>query len=184
VAERRRRRRSSDDVEPVGPPVRRTETGFVLDLGADDRAFVVRLLGELRDLLVADEDPALGRLFPPAFPDDAEHEAEYQRLMRDELVASRLAAIAAAVEVLDRTPDEPDEGAQAIALTEPELHAFVQALNAARIVLGTLLGITDEASAARSDERAESGGSSNDVLYGYLGWLVEWTVRALAPPSP
>ena len=43
------------------------------------------------------------RLFPTAYPDDPEKEAEYQRFMRDELVASRTAALDAVEATLDAT---------------------------------------------------------------------------------
>ena len=46
--------------------------------------------------------PATARLFPVVHPDDAEREAEYQRLMRDELVTSRLAGIETVKDALAR----------------------------------------------------------------------------------
>ena len=87
-----RRKKPRHVVEP-------TTGGYVLHLDAEEIDLVVRLLGELRSLLLSD-DPAhhdlLRRLFPPAYhlADDAEAEAEYQRLMREDLVASRLEGIA------------------------------------------------------------------------------------------
>jgi hypothetical protein len=68
-----------------------------------------------------------------------------------------------------------DEPAMAT-LSEGETMAFMQSVNAVRLVLGTLLGITDEDSA----EDADDGDSPEHGLYGYLGWLLEWTVRALS----
>ena len=71
--------------------VTRSSGRYVLHLGKDERALLGRLLGELRELVT---DPvelgAVRRLFPVVHPDDAEREAEYQRLMRVELVASKL----------------------------------------------------------------------------------------------
>jgi hypothetical protein len=155
------------------PPVRAVNGGFVLHFDDDDRTFLVRLLGELREMLTTEDDAAmLERLFPTAFPDDAEKEAEYQRLMRDELVSSRVAAFDCATTVLDRAADAP--------LDDAELLAFMQAINAVRIVLGTLLGITDDETA----EAADAADTPNHHLYGYLGWVLEWTVRALSGTSP
>jgi hypothetical protein len=154
-------------------PVRRKGAGFVIDVGADERELLRRLLGELRDLLLAGpdaDDPRaaelVSRLFPVAHPDDPDAEAEYQRLMRDELVASRLAAIATVDDVLDvKGP-----------VTGEQLTAFMQSVNAVRLVLGTLLGVTDDPDA---DEVAPGHGDSPEYhLYGYLSWLLEWTVRA------
>ena len=80
--------------EQLARPVTRSGSGYVLHLGRDERALVVRLLDELRALLTEPADPELvRRLFPVVHPDDPEREAEYQRLMRDELVTSRLAGI-------------------------------------------------------------------------------------------
>ena len=67
----------------------------------------VGLTGELRALLT-DPDPGdeaqrlIVRLFPVAYPDDDEMEAEYQRLMREELVGSKLAALDAVDEEIGR----------------------------------------------------------------------------------
>jgi hypothetical protein len=151
------------------PPVRAAGGGFALHFDADDREFLDRLMRELREMLTStDADPLLNRLFPTAFPDDAEKEAEYQRLMREELVASRVAAIDVASDVLGNDPDDR--------LDEDQLMAFMQAINAVRIVLGTLLGNDDDEAAAAADE----ADSPNHHLYNYLGWVLEWTVRALS----
>ena len=65
---------------------------------------MARLLEELRALLADPDAPAtLERLFPVVHPDDPDQEAEYQRLMRDELVTSRLAAIDTVQEVLGQS---------------------------------------------------------------------------------
>ena len=77
------------------PPVRAKGGGFIIDLGVDESMLIRRLTGELRSLLTdPDPDPGaqslLARLFPVVHPDDEEMEAEYQRLMRDELVQSKL----------------------------------------------------------------------------------------------
>lgn len=151
------------------PPVRSKGDGFVIDIGADESALVVRLLGELRALLT-DPDPGpdarvlLGRLFPTAYPDDDELEAEYQRLMREELVQSRLAAIDAVERVLTGNGRVDEAG----------LTAFMQSVNAIRLILGTILDVTDD-----EPDRPEPD-IPEYQLYGYLSWLLEWAVRAAA----
>ena len=75
--------------------------GFALRLNIEERALVARLLDELAALLTEPVDPSMTeRLFPVVHPDHPELESEYQRLMRDELVTSRLAGIAMVKEVL------------------------------------------------------------------------------------
>ena len=60
-------------------------------MSAPERELIVRLLDDLRTLILAGGDQAiLRRLFPPAYHQavDTDAEAEYQRLMHDELVAA------------------------------------------------------------------------------------------------
>jgi hypothetical protein len=152
------------------PPVRAVGTGFEITIERQERDLLIRLLNELSALLTSDADehqPLLANLFPPAYPDDEEKEAEYQRLMREELVASRLAAIGVVIETL--RSDDPDP------LDEGSTIAFLQSINAVRLVLGSMLGITDD--------DADTGGSAEHQLYTFLSWLLEWTVQALSPPS-
>jgi len=153
------------------PPVRRTADGWVMSFDDDERELLVRLMGELHDLLSTDDtSPLLDRLFPTAYPDDAEKEAEYQRLMRDELVMSRLAAIETV-----RTTVGPGGPA---AIDEDQTLAFMQAINAVRLVLGSMLEIDDE---EEVDEDDELDDSPERHLYTFLSWVLEWTVRALSP---
>ncbi len=149
--------------------VTRTSAGeFRLRLGEDERQVLRSLPGQLRQLMGEDpDDPSLRRLFPPAYPDDPEHEAEYRRLMGDELRDKRLAAMA----VLERTAD-------AERLSEEEALSWLSALNDLRLVLGSRLDVTEEDVGAEvdpSDPRA-----AGLALYGYLSWLEEQLVEALA----
>ncbi len=147
---------------------------WVVRLPDDHRRAVVHLFGELRDLLrEGDPDrPPLLRLFPPVYVDDEEKESEYRRLMRDELVASRLAHLDAAEEFL--APGGPDR------LDEGQVVALLQSLNAVRVVLGTILDVGDDDD---GDEPRDVDDDLDDTpehqLYGFLSWLLEWTVRSL-----
>ena len=149
-------------------PIRRVGDGFVVNLSPDEAALVQRLLAELGELLVNDEpSPLTERLFPVVHPDDPEQEAEYQRWMRPDLVQSKLAAIA--------TVDAALAGVGR--LDEPGLIALMQAVNSVRLVLGTMLGITDDEQPDEDDDDAPY----EMQLYVYLSWLLEWSVRALRP---
>ncbi|MGH9133869.1 MAG: DUF2017 family protein [Ilumatobacteraceae bacterium] len=156
------------------PPIERRGDGYRLHIGDDELALLRRLLGELRQLLVSDSDEEkvagamLTRLFPVAYPDDADLEAEYQRLMRSELVTSKLAAIDIVENVID--------GAGA-AIDESQLTAFMQSINSVRLVLGTLLDVTDDPDA---EVVTEYDDTAEYQLYSYLSWLLEWSVRALS----
>jgi hypothetical protein len=150
------------------------EGGWQLTLDPEERALLIRLMGELRALVEGPDDNALlARLFPTAYPDDEEKEAEYQRLMREELVASRVAAIEAVSELL--APRDAALGD--VIWDEGQTIAFLQSINAIRLVLGSVLGIDDDESA----DVAEAAASPEHQLYDFLSWLLEWTVRALSP---
>jgi hypothetical protein len=113
---------------------RRSDGTFDLVLEAHLREVIGSLLGELDELVEAGPgDPSMRRLSPPAYLDDPDKDAEYQLLAGDELRTARRAAIDAVRESLAKDH-----------LTEDELWAWLQSLNALRLVVGTRLGIDDE----------------------------------------
>jgi hypothetical protein len=149
-----RRKRQSGPIEAIDNGL------FEIRLTADERA---TLLG-----LAPPDDPRLRRLFPTAYHDNAEFDAEYQNYMRDELAQSRAASIQTVREVLD--VEDP--------LTERQLYAFMTVLNSLRLVLGTLLDVDEVDDLDLIPEDSPAYGQAQ--LYEYLGWLLEWTVSALS----
>ena len=128
-----------------------------------ERELLEDLPRQLTELLATD-DPSLRRLFPAAYHADAERDAEYQRFMREEILASRMAA----AQTLQRS-------AKAEVLTENDLLAWMGSMNAIRLVLGTQLDVTEEMIALDpEDPRAPVFG-----VYGWLGMLVERGIEAL-----
>jgi ATP-dependent Clp protease adaptor protein ClpS len=159
------------DVHHKGKAVVASGSRYVLHLGRDERALVSRLLDELRALLTDQADPELmRRLFPVVHPDDPEREAEYQRLTRDDLVASRLTGIETVSAVLGRS-------GRKVTLDEAQMLAFMQAVNGVRLVLGTLLDVTEDDEDA---ERDDLDATPEYHLYGYLSWVLDSSVRALS----
>ncbi len=153
-------------------PVRRSGSGYVVDLRDDEAALVRRLIGQLRALLT-DEHPdtdaqaLIVRLFPVAYPDDDEMEAEYQRLMREELVQSKLAAF----DIIDEAVGSGDP------IDEGQLVAVMQSINSIRLVLGVILDVSDDPD-AEVDQGAED--SPEYHLYGYLSMLLDACVQTLS----
>lgn len=151
---------------------RKRDGTFKLELSPDERAILADVPTFLRELLTAEEeDASTVRLFPPAYRNDDERDADYQRLVRDDLVASRLAAV-----------DLMEQTIASERLSEEELAGWLSALNATRLVLGTRLGVTEdwyEDGLPDDDPRAGAF-----ALYGYLGWLEEQAVEALAGGLP
>jgi Domain of unknown function (DUF2017) len=133
----------------------------------DEEREVLRALPrQLREILDTD-DPSLRRLHPPAYQDDPEREAEYRRLVRDDLLQQRLQAL----EVMEATID-------AKTLDQDQMTAWLGAINDLRLVLGTRLDVTEEMyeeGVPPEDPRAPTF-----ALYQYLGWLEEQVVAALA----
>ena len=154
--------------------------GYELWLDQEERALVLRLLGELRELVTTDAataGPLVSRLFPTAHADDADREAEYQHLMRDELVASRVAGIAVVESAFAAAPAGKKRRPASVVLTEQELLAFMQALNGVRLVLGTVLDVneTDDPAVISPELVPEL------QLYGFLSWMLDSAVDALSP---
>lgn len=121
---------------------------------------------QLRELLNED-DPALWRLFPVAYPDDPGLDAEYASLVREDLLASRKRSL----EVMERT-------LEAERLDEEQLVAWLGSLNDLRLVLGTRLDVTEDLDPDDLDDR--DARTPAFALYFYLGWLQEQVVQALS----
>ena len=163
-----------------GPVVRLKSGKFKIELADDHRWLLTQLIEQLRDSLTTTTDDAnLRRLFPTAYNNDAKKDAEYQRLMRDELLESRLAAIDVTIKVI----------AQDDEISAEEIDAFARSINSLRLVLGTTLDIAESDYGSQSDTQQSDDSGSDEAneadelliqkeLYEYLGWLLEWTVSA------
>jgi len=155
------------------PParVKRVRGGrFALRITGAERDVLRSLPGQLRQMLTGQDsatDPDLRRLFPPAYPDDPQKSAEYDGMVRDDLMAERIAAI----EVMERTIDSDS-------LSEDELLAWLSAINDLRLVLGTRLDIPEDLS--ELDVLPEDPRAEGLALYAYLSVLEEDAVAALS----
>jgi hypothetical protein len=145
---------------------RASDGGVLLRLSPEERALVASLAGELRAQLDAGTDePSLRRLFPPAY-DDEQDEQAYRELAGNGLLDGRRQAL----ELLAAT-------AGSDRLSPEEADAWLRALNDLRLVLGTRLDVQEDA-------LLEGPQSPELALYGYLSWVQEQLVAALAPPEP
>jgi hypothetical protein len=142
--------------------------GYRLALPREERELLASLPRQLRELLKAEEpDPALRRLFPPAYADDPEADDEYRRLMREELMEGKLASLRVV-----------EETAYAEHLTDDDLEAWLGAIESLRLYLGTQLDVREEIYATPIDSDDPDGPAL--ALYGYLSWLQEQAVEALS----
>ena len=150
-------------LDPVRPL---RDGGYRVRLGENERRTLGALLAELRALIEGD-DTAVGRLFPAAYRDDPEASAEFDRLVHDDLVATRLEAL-----------DTVERSLAAERLDQAQLAAWCGALNDLRLVLGEQLGVTEdlyERELHPDDPRAPGL-----ALYGWLTWLQGHVVEARA----
>jgi len=143
---------------------------YRLDVPDTERELLRRLLPQLRAVLTdeAAADERARRLFPPAYTDDEAADAEYQRLMREDLVASHLAALETVETSLDATE-----------LSEEQLVAWMSAVNSVRLVLGTLLDVSEELDIGRLPDATPD--IESYALYAYLSNLLGDMVDALNP---
>jgi hypothetical protein len=126
-----------------------------------------------RDMMSIVEEPPEGevrdRLYPRAYLDPTEEAAqgEFDALVHDDLVRARGAALAAIAGGLEgATPNK--RGLVEIVLRPEEEMQWLTAINDARLVIGTALGVSEDGDTeyARDDPRFEYG-----VLYGWLTQL-------------
>jgi hypothetical protein len=104
------------------------------------------------------------RLFPVAYHNDEQLNEEYRRLTHADLADSHVAAVDDALAML--TPQR--------VFTTGDLERFVRAINAMRLVLGTILDVSED----EPDEADEDDATAiQREVYDYLGWLLQSTLQ-------
>lgn len=144
--------------------MRITPEPLQLVFAPDEAAVLQALLDDLRGLVADDgadtaDDPVRQRLFPSAYPDDGDAEAEYRDLTESALRGERVDRIGACEGELAAGPT--------VELSDDDVaRRWLQVLNDLRLALGTRLGVTEEPPELDpTDPRAQSW-----LLY---GWLTE-----------
>jgi hypothetical protein len=151
--------------------VRNGSGEYGVRLRAEERALLASLPDQLETLVADGRSAATARLFPPAYAAEPKLEAEYQRLMSDELVRRRQATLATVKDTIGRDQ-----------LTEAELHAWVGVFNDVRLVLGTLLDVSEDSDILDVDPESED--MPQRIAYVVLSEIVEEAVRALTSGLP
>lgn len=158
------------------PPVERVgDDRLRLRLGGAERRILGSVLAELRDALgdgaAAAPGGPLARLFPPAFPDDAEAEASYRELVGRDLLEGRRERLAVVEATLD-----------AATLDVAQATAWLGVLNDLRLAIGTALGVEEDEGPALTEP--DDPGAVQAAIFAWLGWLVAAFVEALEPSLP
>ena len=155
-----------------GGPIRRERDGsFTVRLSEPEQLLLKSLLAQLRTLLKLEgggeitEDSGVRRLFPTAYPGRDDLEAEYQGMVHDDLLGQRLAAI-----------DGVEETIVLPSVDEEQLGIWMRTFNDLRLVLGTRLDVSEETDEMDPDDPD----APLFEVYGYLAWLLENIVAALA----
>ena len=175
---------------------RRTATGrIVLRVDVVEKGLLTTLLEQLVDFVAPDvaededplvamvgldpdaerpDDPALARLFPDAYLDDAEAAAEFRRFTERDLRETKVAHAQTALETLRRSGEK-------VTLSADEAAAWLGALNDVRLALGTRLGVTEEGMAELASLPDDDPRAATFHIYDWLTYLQESLVHAIMP---
>lgn len=128
---------------------------------------------------VAERDPALQRLLPPASRDDDQLARDFRAMTEESLRTRKTANLTTAIEALGTAQ------AGRVELDLGQAQAVMIALTDVRLVLGERLGIRTDEDSERLHEVVESGLDEDDprvvaaIVYDLLTWLQETVAQAL-----
>jgi hypothetical protein len=160
---------------------------LAVSLATEEVDVLRQLAGELTDLFENPEadDAARDRLFPRAYLDPTEEdaEAEWQRLVHPDLVDQRLAALHLLVDTLPSGAPSRS-GRVETELDEAQEAAWLGVLNDARLALGSRLGVTEEydVDEVGSDDPLYVAWNIYGWLTGLQGELVQVLLGGLREP--
>jgi hypothetical protein len=139
--------------------------GYQVNLTKPEQRLIMESMDELR-VMLADHDPATRRLFPTAYVEDPDLDAEYQRLVGDDLRQGQIDAL----EVVERTIDGQ-------VMDRAEAEAWMRAVNGVRLALGTRLDVGEEAPRALDPDDPEL---HDKVVYEVLNMVLGAFIQALS----
>lgn len=120
------------------------------------------------------EDPALARLFPDAYREDAKASAEFRRYTEGDLRAGRRDRTQCALESLPG-----GEKGGRFELDEEQAQCWLGALNDLRLVLGARFGLSDDGQEPGADLAPDDPLRAYVPAYHYLAYLQETLLEAL-----
>jgi hypothetical protein len=132
-------------------------TGVLIELTPMERRLLATLLTQYDEMVHdqlddsdLDADAALARLFPNAYPDDAEAAAEFRRYTRDGLVERKSANSGLIAAALMASSDEAR-----ITVARDDAEHWLPALTDLRLVLAERLGIHQDGDPLPQNELAD-----------------------------
>ena len=151
---------------------------LVVSLAVEEMALLEDLPAQLRDVLEGPaDDPATKRLFPKAYLDPTEEEAEseYEALVQPDLLRQRLDAIDLVTASFTRAVAAGEW--REVALAPDEVAAWLGVLNDLRLTLGTRLGVTEEERTIAPDDPNLLAFTIYDWLTSLQGELIDQLLR-------
>jgi hypothetical protein len=140
---------------------------FIVNLGEEERAVMRAVCEDLSSVIDEDESsPSLQRLFPRGHATDAEVDQAYQEMVHDDLLESRREVLAAVAESADQTE-----------LDRETLEQWMVGLNSVRLVLGTVLDVSEDGTPAIDEDDPMLPAWA---VYDFLGGVVDAAVQALS----
>jgi hypothetical protein len=154
--------------------------GYDVRLAGEERELLaalplqlVSLLGDVGDEAPGDLPDALRRLLPPAYTTDPDAERAYVSLTRQDLVEHHRESL----ETMSAT-------AKATRLDGEQLAAWLAALNDLRLVLGSILGVSEDAPETPPDAEHQAEWIAYHYLGGLQSELIDLLEKALPDPVP
>jgi hypothetical protein len=159
---------------------RRTKDGSLsARFSAQERSVLASLAGQVAGLLgdrrSMDPDPALARLLPDAYRDDAEAAAEFRRFTEDTLAANKIRNALAVAHSLDGASSS--SGSLDVTLDPPAVQAWLRCLTDIRLTVAARLGIEADGDEGADDDE----GLMLREVYDWLGFVQGSLVQALEP---
>jgi hypothetical protein len=154
----------------------------VARFAADEVAVLRQVASEVIGLLSDNfdrDDPVVERLFPDAYPEDAEQGADFRRYTEGDLKTAKIDQAAAVLAAL------PSTGGAVVRLDAEAAEAWLRALNDVRLALGIRLDVRDDTDLLEElDEAVMRDPTSARVrqltMYEYLGVLQESLLDSIA----
>lgn len=129
-----------------------------------------------KDPMLWHSDPVRDRLFPRAYSDTKEKEAEdmWQRMVHPDLVSDKLVHLSRVLMKLE--PADPQSETFEAELTPDEANAWMGVIQDARIILGFSLDVGEQ----REEISADDPRAASFAAYDYLTMLQEELVAVLS----
>jgi len=159
-----------------------TGRAVIVPLAVLEGSHLAHLVDEFRDLLSSDaggddHDPALARLTPDVYPNDADASKAFADATHDDLLDRRsgdAAIVRSALAGFDAAPaglSEDDALApRDVVIPESEIDPWLRTLTALRLVIAGRLGISEEDNLGEDDPRRG--------VYDWLGFRLETLIQS------